>query len=143
VPQRPLLPPDPLERARARGFAQLIAADLHPLNNRRVRRFLADPLGVPEEGVMRWYHHWIATAFAALETTMADRAQATPLCFGDAPGWADLHLVPQMANARRFDCDLAPYPLLCAVEARCVALDAFIRARPDRQPDYPGVDDAP
>ena len=135
-PARPLLPVNPVARAEVRAFGQLIAADLHPLNNLRVRRFLADPLGVPEEGVMRWYRHWIATAFAALEATLA--TSATPFCFGNAPGWADLHLVPQMANARRFDCDLASYSLLCAVEARCVTLDAFVRARPDRQPDYPG-----
>lgn len=141
-PQRPLLPAHPWARAEARAFAQLIAADLHPLNNQRVRRFLADPLGLPDDSVRRWYHHWIAVAFTALETTLHLRVRATPFCFGDEPGWADLHLVPQLANARRFDCDLAPYPLLVAVDARCTVLDAFILAQPDRQPDYPGADAA-
>ncbi len=139
-PARPLLPANPMARAEARAFGQLIAADLHPLNNNRVRRFLADPLGVLEDGVRRWYDHWIAVALTALETTLRQRSHATAFCFGDEPGWADLHLVPQLANARRFDCDLAPYPLLCAVDVRCQTLDSFIRARADRQPDYPGPD---
>jgi glutathione S-transferase len=88
--------------------------------------------------VRAWYRHWVALALTALETTLAERERAWPFCFGDAPGWADLHLVPQMANARRFGCDLSPYPLLVAVDARCAALEAFRRARPEAQPDFPG-----
>lgn len=133
-----LLPGDPITRARARGFAQLITSDLHPLNNNRVRKYLAGPMGASPAMVGEWYRHWLATAFAALEATLATMPADTPFCFGDEPGWADLHLVPQIANARRFDCDLRPYPRLCAVDARCGLRDEFRRARPENQPDYPG-----
>lgn len=132
-----LLPGDPVMRARARSFAQLITSDLHPLNNNRVRRFLAGPMGASEAMVLEWYRHWLATAFTALEATLAGVPDDTPFCFGDEPGWADLHLVPQIANARRFGCDLSPYPRLCAVEARCNLREEFRRARPEAQPDYP------
>jgi maleylacetoacetate isomerase len=133
-----LLPGDPIMRARARGFAQLITSDLHPLNNNRVRRFLAARMGASEAAVLEWYRHWVSTAFVALEATLASMPDDTPFCFGDEPGWADLHLVPQMANARRFGCDLSAYPRLCAVDARCARRDEFRRARPEAQPDFPG-----
>ncbi len=133
-----LLPGDPIMRARARGFAQLITSDLHPLNNNRVRRFLAGRMGASAAMVQEWYRHWLATAFAALEASLATMPDDTPFCFGDEPGWADLHLAPQIANARRFDCDLTPYPRLCAVDARCSLREEFQRARPEAQPDYPG-----
>lgn len=132
-----LLPTDPVLRVQARAFGQLIASDLHPLNNNRVRRFLAERLGASEGDVQGWYEHWVRLAFTALETALAVRPHAWPFCFGEEPGWADLHLVPQVANARRFHCDLAPYPLLQAVDARCQNLDAFQRARPEAQPDFP------
>jgi maleylacetoacetate isomerase len=136
-PTPPLLPRDPIARAEVRGFAQLITSEVHPLNNLRVRLYLRDRLDVDEAEGRDWYCHWIRTAFAALETTLAARTEELPFCFGDAPGWADLHLVPQMANARMFDCDLSDFPLLCAIDARCAALDAFRLARPNAQVDYP------
>jgi maleylacetoacetate isomerase/maleylpyruvate isomerase len=132
-----LLPESRLLRAQARAFAQLIAADTHPLNNNRVHRYLAREVGLDEGQRRRWREHWIAESFAALETTLSDRATPWPFCFGETPGWADLHLVPQLRNARRFDIDLAAYPLLTGIEARCIVLDAFIRAPPERQPDFP------
>jgi maleylpyruvate isomerase len=137
-PETPLLPADPVLRAQARAFAQLIASDLHPINNNRVRAYLAARMGVSETGVGGWYRHWVALAMTALEATLAARPHDWRFCFGDAPGWADLHLAPQLANARRFDCDLDPYPHLRAVDAACRILDAFRRARPEAQPDYPG-----
>ena len=138
-PEPALLPADPILRAEARAFAQLIASDLHPINNNRVRKYLSERLGAGEEEVLAWYRHWVGLALAALEEALARRRRDRPFCFGDGPGWADLHLVPQMANARRFDCDLSPYPRLLAVDARCAGLEAFRRARPEAQPDRPPI----
>jgi maleylacetoacetate isomerase len=138
-PRPALLPADPVLRAEVRSFAQLITSDLHPLNNNRVRKYLAGSLGADPEAIQRWYHHWLKTGLDALEATLGRRAQPWPFCFGDRPGWADLHLVPQLANARRFDFDLDGYPALLGIDARCRALEAFHRARPEAQPDFPGT----
>ena len=136
-PRPALLPEEPLERAEVRAFAQLISSDLHPINNSRVRSYLSVQLGVADDGVRAWYHHWIRLALTSLEATLEKRPIDWPFCFGYAPGWADLHLVPQMANARRFGCDVSAYPHLVAIDARCAEIDAFRRARPEAQPDYP------
>jgi maleylacetoacetate isomerase len=136
-PEPPLLPATPIPRAQARAFGQLIAADLHPLNNNRVRRYLAGPLGLAEPQIAAWYRHWLVEAFTALETTLRRRPHPWPFCLGETPGWADLHLVPQMRDVRRFGCDLAPYPLLAEIDARCLDLEAFRRAAPHAQPDAP------
>jgi maleylpyruvate isomerase len=136
-PSPPLLPAGPVERAEVRGFGQLIASDLHPLNNYRIRRYLGARLGAGEAEILSWYRHWVAVALTALEETLSRRAPSA-FCFGEEPGWADLHLVPQLSTARRFDCDLAPYPCLLGVEGRCTELDAFRRARPEAQPDFDG-----
>lgn len=140
-PDPPLLPLQPLDRAEVRAFSQLIACDLHPLNNNRVRRYLADPLGRPAEEIAAWYKHWAAVALTALEETQ-QRRPASTFCFGEAPGFADLHLVPQLYNCRRFNCDLAPYPRLLAVEAACRDVEAFRRAAPERMPDFTGEEPA-
>lgn len=137
-PEPPMLPADPFERAEARAFALLIAADLHPINNNRVRKYLAGPIGASEAQVDGWYKHWVATAFESLETALARRTRATRYGFTDAPGLAEACLVPQMANARRFGCDLAPYPLLNALDAACRDLPSFVAARPEMQVDFPG-----
>ena len=137
-PGRPLLPADMIERAQARAFASLISADTHPLCNYRVRKYLVQELSATDAAVLAWYRNWVLTSFSALEEMLARRPKAYDFCFGDAPGWADLHLVPMVANARRFQCDLAGFPHLLMIEGRCAKLDAFARARPDAQPDYPG-----
>lgn len=138
-PEPRLLPGDPLLRADARAFGQLIACDLHPLNNDRVRRYLETEIGLAEAPRQKWYRHWVAVGLSSLETALERRREQWPFCFGEQPGWADLHLVPQMRNARRFECDLEPYPRLRAVDDRCVGLDVFRRAHPQHQPDYPAT----
>jgi len=136
-PDPPLLPPDPVARAEARAFAALVASEMHALTVNRVRLFLAE-LNVDEWNVRRWVRHWLTQGFGALEAMLAGRAAPSRFCFGDTPGWADLHLVPQLANGRRLDCDVSVYPLLLAVQKECTGLEAFRRARPEAQPDYPG-----
>lgn len=137
-PEPALLPADPIERGKARAFALLIAADLHPLNNNRVRKYLDGEMALPEEKIAAWYRHWVATAFTSLETALASRSIATRFAFTDTPGLAEACLVPQMANARRFECDLAPYPRLVALDAACRDLPAFAAAAPEAQVDFPG-----
>lgn len=141
-PEPPILPADPVDRARVRAFAQIIAADLHPVNNGRVRDYLAEVGGAGDDQVMAWVHHWMAEAFSALETQLARRAVPDLYCFGDQPGMADACLVPQMDNARRFGFDLKPYPRLVAVDAACRRLDAFKNAAAEAQPDFPGLEAA-
>ena len=128
-PQPPLLPQGALARARVRGLAALIACDIHPLNNTSILAYLKGPLGQEEAAVGAWARHWISTGFAALEQ-MVDG----PFCCGDAVTLADVYLVPQMANARRVETDLSPFPKLVAIEQRCLALEAIARARPEAQP---------
>jgi maleylacetoacetate isomerase len=138
-PEPSVLPEDPMLRAEARSFAHLIVADLHPINNNRVRRYLSDVIGADEPQIRAWYHHWVAKALGSLEAQLAGREKPFPFCFGERPGLAEACLVPQMANARRFDCDLSPYPLLLAIDDACRGLDAFARAAPEAQPDYPSA----
>lgn len=137
-PSPALLPADPIGRATARSFAQLITADLHPLNNNRVRKYLVNVMGQSEEAVTAWYRHWSVTALSALEEMLRRRSQHTTFCFSDTPGWAELHLVPQLYNCRRFDVDLAPYPLLVAADAACQDVPAFADAAPESMPDFGG-----
>ncbi|MCV3240824.1 maleylacetoacetate isomerase [Mesorhizobium sp. ZC-5] len=135
-PEPSLLPSEPITRAQARAFGALIASEMHAITVQRVRRFLQDELAVDETGVTRWVRNWMALGFEALEATLAQRTSQWPFCFGDEPGWADLHLVPQMSTARRLGCELAAYPLLLAVEDRCNRLDAFRLSQPEAQPDF-------
>jgi maleylpyruvate isomerase len=134
-PEPPLLPGHPADRARVRALAQLVACDIHPINNLRVLRYLADPLGHDEAAVGQWFNHWIAQGFAALETILAEDGQAGAFCHGDAPGLADICLVPQVFNARRYTLDMTPYPTIRRIFDNCMATDAFEQARPERQPD--------
>ena len=134
-PRPPLLPATPVERARVRALALAIACDLHPLNNTRVLAYVAGPMGAGEDGKLTWYRHWIAEGLRPLEAMLSGDRATGKFCHGDTPGLADCCLVPQLANARRFKCDVAPYPTLLAIEKNCQVLEAFQRAAPDKQPD--------
>ena len=130
-----LLPADATGRARVRALAQVVACDTHPLNNLRVMRYFEREWQVDAARRDDWMRHWMQEGLSALETLVAGNADTGRHCHGDAPGLADCCLVPQLYNARRFELDLAPYPTLLRIEANCQALDAFDRARPERQPD--------
>lgn len=126
-----LLPKDAYEKALVRSFALVIAADLHPLNNLRVLKYLTNDLGFSENKKTEWYQHWIAKGFAALEKQLSSLNKSGDYCFGDTPTLADIYLVPQMYNARRFSCDLSSYPILTRIDANCQNHPAFIKASPN------------
>jgi maleylacetoacetate isomerase len=134
-PAVPLLPPDPLSRARVRELAQIIACDIHPLNNLRVLRYLKQTLEVSDEAKDEWYRHWVKTGLAALEMHLARDPGSARFCHGDTPTLADCFLVPQVFNARRFDIDIAAYPHIARINSHCVELPAFAQAHPAQQPD--------
>ncbi|MDF1719819.1 MAG: maleylacetoacetate isomerase [Minwuia sp.] len=138
-PDPSVMPADPIRRAQMRAFADLICADLHPLNNLRVRRYLSGTMGAGEQAIAGWYAHWVAVTFSALEQSIARNDGAFRYCFADHPTVADACLVPQIDNARRFDCDLSPYPRLLQIDRRCRELEAFQRAAPEQQVDFPGT----
>jgi maleylacetoacetate isomerase len=129
-----LIPAEPVARARVQALAQLIASEIHPLNNLRVLKYLRGELKLDDAAVNKWYAHWIAEAFGPLETLVARFGDGRH-CFGDALSLADVCLVPQMYNARRFNCDLAPYPQLVEIAAALEAQPAFAAAAPHLQPD--------
>jgi len=134
-PEPPLLPAAAGERAVVRSMAMSIACDIHPLNNLRVLEYLKGPLGQDPDAVKGWYRHWIAEGFRGLEE-MAQRSSADGRhLYGGSVTLADVLLVPQMYNARRFGCDLAPYPLLAGISSHLESLPAFAAARPEAQPD--------
>ena len=133
-PQPALLPKDALGRARVRSLANLIACEIHPLNNTRVLQHLKRALGQTEDQVNAWYRHWIADGLGKFEAELA-RANKSRFCHGDAPTMADCCLVPQIFNAKRYQCDLAAYPSTVRVFDECMRLEAFERAQPAKQPD--------
>ncbi|MGK9168591.1 maleylacetoacetate isomerase [Inquilinus limosus] len=134
-PNPPLLPPDPAGRARVRSIALAIACDIHPINNLRVLRYLRTPLGHNEPTIEEWYRHWVAEGLGALESMLSRSPQTGAFCHDSTPTVADCCLIPQLYNARRFDCDLNPYPTLLGIEERALALPAFAEAAPERQGD--------
>lgn len=134
-PDPALLPRDPFERLKVRAFADTIACDIHPLNNLSVLSRLRTQFGADEAAINAWYQDWIIRGFAVLEPEVA--ALTTPFFGGQTPGLAEIALVPQMANARRFKVDLAPFPALVALDARASVMPAFAEAAPEVQPDAP------
>jgi len=133
-PQPPLLPKAPADRAFVRAVALAIACDIHPIDNLRVLQYLAKTLAVEEPKRDDWYRHWVREGFDALEPMLAARATGR-FCLGDTPTLADICLVPQVANAKRLNTPLEPYPRIRSIEAACLALPAFDRAQPQHQPD--------
>lgn len=132
-PQYAILPQAPLDRAYVRTVANMIACDIHPLNNLRILQYLENTLKISEEEKSTWYHHWVAKGFQALETFIRTNAAMGKYCFGDTPTLADIYLIPQMYNAKRFACSLEPYPSLNRIYDYCMNQEAFIQAAPENQ----------
>jgi maleylpyruvate isomerase len=130
-PEPPLLPGDPASRARARAIAQIIACDVHPLNNSGTLDYLKSSLGQDQGAINSWYAHWILRGFEAIEAMVAPG----PYALGEEISIADLCLVPQVANARRFRVPTEQFPRILAIAAACQKLKAFEEARPENQPD--------
>ena len=131
-PDPPMLPEHPALRAQVRAVADNIACDIHPLNNLRILLYLKNELGQDDETInTTWYHQWLKSGFDGIERQIG----ANPFCFGETPGLADVCLIPQVYNARRFEFDLEPYEKIRAVDEACLAHEAFDRALPENQPD--------
>ncbi|MGQ0676974.1 MAG: maleylacetoacetate isomerase [Rhodospirillales bacterium] len=133
-PLPPLLPRDPAGRARVRALAYDSACDIHPLDNLRVLVYLEKTMGQDQASRDRWFAHWIDLGFAAIERLLAD-GKTGRFCHGDAPGLADVCLVPQVANAGRVNLDMTPYPTIARIAGECARLPAFRKAEPQNQPD--------
>jgi len=134
-PDPALLPSGAPARARVRAIAQAIACDIHPLNNLRVLKYLKNDLKIGEDGKNAWYRHWVELGLAAVERMLADHPRTGRYCHGDHPTFADLCLVPQVANARLFECDLSAMPTVLRIDEACSELLAFQNAAPAAQPD--------
>lgn len=135
--ERKLLPATARERSRVRGLADIIASDIHPLNNLRVMQYLEREFNTPQVERERWTQHWIREGFTAFEQLLADNPSTGTYCEGDEPTMADICLVPQVYNAKRWSVDLAPFPLIQRINDSCLKLEEFERARPENQPDAP------
>jgi maleylpyruvate isomerase len=129
-----LLPAEPLARARVRALTQAITSDIHPLDNLRVLRYLEDRLSLDKEMRDAWYRHWVQVGFDALERWLVRDAATGRFCHGHSPTLADICLVPQVFNARRFAVDMNPYPRILAIDAACRELTAFQTAAPPAPP---------
>jgi maleylacetoacetate isomerase len=134
-PEPALLPRDALGRARVRSLALLVACEIHPLNNLRALSHLKRALGQDEAAIQAWYQHWVADGLAKFEAELAGTPRAGSFCHGATPSLADCCLVPQIFNAKRYACELAPYPATLSVFEHCMKLQAFDRAQPGKQPD--------
>lgn len=132
-PVPPLLPDGAEARARVRAITDLIACDIHPLNNLRVLRYLTDHLRDTEENKLEWYRYWIRTGFEALERMLSSSPDTGDFCHGGEPTLAEVFLVPQVYNALRFDCDLTAYPTINRIASACESMPAFVQAHPDAQ----------
>jgi maleylacetoacetate isomerase len=134
-PEPPLLPKDAAGRARVRALAQVIACDVHPIDNLRVLNYLRGPLGQPDEAVARWYNHWISEGFFALEAALSTSGETGRFCHGDTVSLADICLVPQVINAKTYALDLSPFPTVKRIAEAALSLSAFEQALPANQED--------
>lgn len=132
----PLLPKDKVARAHVRALALALACDVHPLNNVRVLNYLSNELTVTTQQKDAWITHWITVGLDAFEKSLAFSKTTGKFCYGDTPTIADIALVPQVFSARRFNVDIARYPLISMIDANCAALPAFIDALPSNQLDF-------
>jgi len=130
-----LLPSDPLDRAYVRALSQIVACEIHPLNNQRTLKHIRAAYKLDEEGVNAWYRHWIADGFRMMESFLTDNRKSGKYCFRDQVTMADCCLVPQVFNAQRYHCDLKPYPTVMQIYDACMKLEPFIQAQPSKQPD--------
>jgi maleylacetoacetate isomerase len=136
-PQPPLLPGEPAGRARVRALSQVVACDIHPIGNLRVLQQLGTQFGADDEQKALWMRHWVSKGLQAFETMLAHSKDTGRYCHGDTPGMADVCLVPQVYNARRWKVPLGDYPNILRIDAVCAALPAFHDAMPEQQPDAP------
>ena len=134
-PQPPLLPANPADKALVRSMAMVIACEVHPIQNLRVLQFVKKEYNQTDEQVNHWAQHWIDLGLAALEQMILAQPKRGNFCFGNEPTLADICLIPQLGNARRYGCDPAKYPKILAIEKACMALPAFANAAPEKQPD--------
>jgi maleylacetoacetate isomerase/maleylpyruvate isomerase len=134
-PDPALLPRNPAERALVRSMAMIIACEVHPIQNLRVLNYVKKEYNRTDEQMNRWAQHWIDLGLAALEQTITARTKRGKFCHRDTPTLADICLVPQLGNARRYGCDLSKYPAILEIEKNCMALPAFANAAPEKQPD--------
>lgn len=134
-PAPPLLPADAAGRARVRSLAQIVALDIHPINNLRVLAYLKTHFGADDTAQADWFRHWVGEGFTALERRLATEPQTGAFCHGDGVTLADICLAAQIVNNRRFGVDMTPYPTIRRIAEACFALEAFQTAAPDRQPD--------
>ena len=135
VPDPPLLPGDAAGRARVRMLAQMIACDIHPVNNLRVLTSLRALFGAGDEDIANWFRHWVNEGFQALEEMLSSSMETGTFCHGETPGLADICLAAQVVNNARFHVDMAPYPVISRIHAGCMALPAFQKAAPQNQID--------
>ncbi len=134
-PNPPLLPRDPADRALVRSMALVIACEVHPIQNLRVLNYVKATYNQTDEQVNKWAQHWIDLGLAALQEMIVAQPKRGKFCFGDVPTLADVCLIPQLGNARRYGCDLSKYPTILEIEQNCNAIPAFANAAPEKQPD--------